>query len=175
MARDSRGRFVKGGGSGGGSSSGAGVSMSVEFDSSDVDRALVELLKNVKNIDAALDEIGGSQVAETQQRFELERDPQGKRWRGLARSTLEKRSKKGGTAARILRDDAELYDSIVHRVAGRGVRWGSNRIYARIHQLGGQAGRGRRVRIEPRPFLGLSEEGKREIVEILRDHIEVSP
>lgn len=49
---------------------------------------------------------------------------------------------------------------------------GSNLDYARIHQLGGMAGRGLRAKIPARPYLGLDERGqnsvKRKVGQLLR-------
>lgn len=53
----------------------------------------------------------------------------------------------------------------------RSIAVGTNRAYARIHQMGGQAGRGRQVTIPARPFLGLNKENRQEIGRIVNDHI----
>jgi phage virion morphogenesis protein len=43
--------------------------------------------------------------------------------------------------------------------------------YARIHQLGGKAGRGRKTRLPARPYLGISEEDKEEVAGIIGDYL----
>ncbi|MES8537205.1 phage virion morphogenesis protein, partial [Cutibacterium acnes] len=48
---------------------------------------------------------------------------------------------------------------------------GTNRVYARIHQLGGKAGRNRKVTIPARPFLGINADDRQMIGEILNDHL----
>jgi phage virion morphogenesis protein len=48
---------------------------------------------------------------------------------------------------------------------------GVNKVYAAIHHFGGPAGRGRKVTIPPRPYLGLSEADREEIRAILNDYL----
>lgn len=130
--------------------------------------ALQLLASRVKDLDPALDEIGASNVTETQVRFEQEKDPEGKRWVGHSALTIARR----GEGAPILRQDVHLYDSLTHKVQSKkGVSVGVSVKYGRIHQLGGKAGRGRRVTIPARPFLGISKAGRQEALDIMRDHI----
>ena len=56
--------------------------------------------------------------------------------------------------------------------SGDGVAIGVNRWWSKIHQFGGMAGRGKKVKVPARPFLGLSEAGAEEVLAIARDHIE---
>lgn len=136
-----------------------------------VSSALKELARRVKDIDPVLDEIGASQVTEVQDRFEHERGPDGKPWKGLAEITLAHRRAKGATSPKILSDTRNLYDSVTHRVAsGVSVTVGTNRAYARRQQLGDEdqnvAGA-----IPARAFLGLSDAGRKEILAIVADHL----
>jgi phage virion morphogenesis protein len=138
-----------------------------------VTRELAKLAARIKNIDAAFEDMGASIETETKQRFEVAKSPEGEPWKGLAESTLLKRGRVGdGGKAAILQDQRHLFESITHKVQpGIGTMVGTSMIYGRIHQLGGMAGRGRKVKIDARPYLGLSEEGRREMVEILKDHV----
>lgn len=143
------------------------------------------LARRAADFGPVLDEIGASNVTETQQRFEDEVDPTGKKWKEHSDATkgiFEKRrgkmksaKKRAAYSPRILRDRGDLYDSITHVVRGRELTVGTNRVYARIHQLGGQAGRGRKVTIPARPYLGVSKEGEKEIVHIIADHLGGNP
>lgn len=147
-----------------------GVSTSVSLDDKAANADLAALAKRIKDLDPVLDEIGASQVTEVQHRFEQQAGPDGAKWTGLAARTLARR---GGDNPKILRDQGNLYDSVTHKVdSGVAVAIGTNRRYARIHQLGGKAGPGRRVTIPARPYLGLSDEGRKEVVAILEDHLE---
>jgi len=150
----------------------AGVSTTVGVDDG-VSEHLARLAKTFVRLDPVLDEIGSMLVTETQMRFAAEEDPDGKKWQELADATKAKRGRTGkkGTA-RILRDQGDLYDSVTHQVrTGVSVSVGVTRTYGRIHQLGGNAGRGRRVKIPARPYLGVSEAGRKEIIAIIDERL----
>jgi phage gpG-like protein len=51
------------------------------------------------------------------------------------------------------------------------LRVGSNVIYARIHQLGGRAGRGHKSLIPARPFLVVQDEDMEILKQMVVDHI----
>lgn len=88
-----------------------------------------------------------------------------------AKGDLSKRATKRLSALKILQVLGHLKGSI-HQVAGRDqVEVGSNLIYARIHQEGGKAGRGHKVTIPPRPFLGLDDGDTNMIVEKLQAYL----
>lgn len=108
----------------------------------------------------------------TRKRFDQERGPDGKPWQPLKASTL----KKPRRSRYILRDSGMrggLMRSITARVQGKRVYWGSNKVYARIHQLGGKAGRGHAVTIPARPYLGISKDDEAEIGRIVLKHLKI--
>lgn len=175
--RDSKGRFVKGGGSAPAPTPPVETSTKGgDFAFATVDGTvpgLQDLLARIKDVPRALDEVGASVVTETQMRFEAQRDPKGAAWQALAPSTIARRT--AGKASKILRETGDnLYDTLTHRVEPDAVLVGVNRAWAAIHQFGGRAGRGKKTTIPARPFLGLSEEGATEVLHILRDHLEAS-
>lgn len=147
-----------------------GVTFTVAIEDGGITKAILTRLQRLRNLDPALEEIGAANLAETEQRFEKQRDPEGKTWPGYSPNTT---FAKGRTRPRMLRDRGDLYDSLTYQVlSGRSVGVGTNKRYARIHQLGGKAGRGRKVTIPARPYLGLSNEGAEEILQIVTDHLE---
>lgn len=114
-------------------------------------------LKDLKPLMLGLDLVLKRQALET---FRAQQDPNtGQAWKPLAERTLAGRRKgrrKGGGGARILSDTGALLASLVARkpeVTQRTVRIGSNLVYARIHQVGGRAGRG--AIIPARPYIGI--------------------
>lgn len=113
---------------------------------------LAELATNLK---PALDEIGDYLVSETTQRFTDSVSPDGQDWKAV---------KRGG---KPLVDKGHLRDSINYQTDNTSVEIGSNLIYAAIHQLGGQTGRGHKTTIVPRPFLGINFKDEQEIGDIL--------
>ena len=136
-----------------------GTRIGIEVDDADVREGLRRLIAVLDRPRAEMAEIGSLLESSTLYRFEREREPSGKPWLASARAVAE-----GG---QTLTDSGRLRASITHNVTdgGRAVEVGSNLIYAAIHQFGGQAGRGRKVTIPARPFLGI---GRRDRDGILR-------
>ncbi|MDX3981404.1 phage virion morphogenesis protein, partial [Pasteurella multocida] len=58
---------------------------------------------------------------------------------------------------KILRQDGYLSDKTAYNYDDKGLEFGSAAKYARLHQFGGQAGRGRKVTIPQRKWLGISQ------------------
>ena len=133
----------------------------VEVDDAALRETIKRLIGAIANPRKAMDQIGSHLVAATIYRFERERAPDGKPWRKSIRALAE-----GG---QTLTDTSRLRDSITHNVAadGRSVDVGSNVVYAAIHQFGGQAGKGRKVTLPPRPYLGIDEGNRAAISNIV--------
>lgn len=72
-------------------------------------------------------------------------------------------------------DTGTLRNSIqIQRVTDTESVVGTKLPYAAIHQFSGRAGRGRKVTIPARPFIGVSAQGKDEIMAIIRRHLEAA-
>ncbi len=139
------------------------------------------------------EEIGEYMVGEAvPERFETETAPDGTPWQPLSPATLvsqyqgrgrgRKTTKRGrggevetaGFARfrgrkKILQDMGRrggLLGQVAYRAEDGRVSIGSNKVYARIHQLGGEAGRG--VTIPARPYLGLSDANRSVVSGIVR-------
>lgn len=131
------------------------------------------------NFTALHKEIGEYLVSDTQRRFDEGIGPKGARWKPSARAKAD--------AGQTLVDSKRLQSSIGYEARSDRVDVGTNVKYARIHQLGGtirpkKARRliftvdgekvaARKVRIPPRPFLGVNERNEREIRTIIHDAI----
>jgi phage virion morphogenesis protein len=123
----------------------------------------------------------------TQDRFASERAPDGTPWQRL--NPLYDEIKRGPG---ILRGPnwsrSGLNNSITHEARGCEVVVGSNKVYAAIHQFGGTIrpkkpggllmlrtaggaiwGAAKDVTIPARPFLGLSEDDRRDVLDIIAD------
>lgn len=118
----------------------AGVSFSLD------DKTALEGLARLKraagDLQGAMHALGGHFVFSTQRNIETETAPDGQKWRPLSPRTAERRIGRGRGArmrgyGHILRVTARLYQSVSYQVLSDGVEWGSNLVYARIHQLGG--------------------------------------
>ena len=128
---------------------------------------------------ALMDRIGSYGVSSTQERFLQERGPDGQGWTPSARAQA-----KGG---KTLRDSARLFQSLTHEADAGSAAWGSNLVYAGIHQFGGtirprNAKRlafrtvngfvtAARVTMPARPYLGLDAQDRAEIGIIAREWI----
>jgi phage gpG-like protein len=145
----------------------------------------------------ALGEIGDAVAQSTRLRFDAGVDPRGQKWQALAWATVLKRASRGRSMrrggklvtrsgifrarfqrqvagnAQPLRDTStNLFNTITHRVEGKyAVVIGVAPAWARIHQFGGQAGRGRKVRIPKREIFGITIEDRREITSLLGNHL----
>lgn len=108
----------------------AGTSITITID----DTPLRNALDALRSMDAtamrpALDAIGAAMVTATQLRFRSGADPDGAEWKPSKRAL-----KHGG---QTLVESGRLLQSLTYNVLDDGVEWGSNVIYAAIHQFGG--------------------------------------
>lgn len=67
-------------------------------------------------------------------------------------------------------DTENLMSSITSDYDNDSAIVGTNEPYAAIHQFGGMAGRGRKVKIPARPFLQLTSQDKADILEDVQDY-----
>ncbi|SDX88314.1 phage virion morphogenesis protein [Nitrosomonas halophila] len=117
----------------------------------------------------------------TRRRFQEQAGPDRQPWQPSLRARLH-----GG---KTLVQDRHLLDSIVSRADSAAAEWGSNKIYAAIHQFGGEIrprsaqslffrladGSARRVKkvvIPARPYLGIDTDDRENILDIINQHIE---
>lgn len=122
--------------------------------------------------------VGEAMVSSTRERFRTSKDPTGKPWKPLSATTVNLGFKKkdykksGGLKKGVAEREAKrlilvqksiLKNSISAKPEGTQVAVGTNVTYARIHQLGGKAGRRKKVTIPARPYLGVSDSDQREI------------
>lgn len=155
-----------------------------------LDKALLGAAKRLSERQLLMDGIGEMMVSSTLQRFEDEEGPDGKAWEPSIRATPSEDTRapvrrgkdgrllkgsgkkiKGRKGGKTLTDTARLRKSIEHRATGDEVTVGSNVVYARIHQMGGVAGRGKSVELPARPFLGVSEQDAEDIREAVGDFL----
>jgi phage virion morphogenesis protein len=121
----------------------------------------------------------------TLDRFDNQESPEGEAWKPLSPTTVEMRNKRtqkeddggGGNdnsseSYNILVDSSILKSSITLKVLAAGAAVGTNEIYAAIQQVGGNAGRSRKVTIPSRPYLGLSKQDTKEIKTIIEEFAE---
>jgi phage virion morphogenesis protein len=147
----------------------AGISIKVKFDEREVTDFLGRLQARGKDLAPVFKDFGEYMVRETEERFEGEYDPEGKPWTPLSTLTLAKKKN-----TKILTEDSFLRGDIHYEADNDHAAIGTGKIYGAIHQLGGMAGRGRKVEIKAREYLGVNDENESEFIEIVKDHLNVN-
>lgn len=127
------------------------------------DKALGKAAHKLGDTQALMESVGEALRSGTIERFDAEEDPQGKKWKPSARAMA------GG--GKTLDKESHLKDSIDYATTSDKVMVGSNLPYARIHQLGGKTGKGHKVDMPARPYLGVSEEDMDEVRETMADFL----
>lgn len=173
----------------------------ITVESSALDAAFERLTNAVRDLRPAMRDIGGLLEKETDDNFRAQGRPA---WPALSQATIlnrlmgkdkegkskgissvlrkdgnlrasAKRKLEGGLA--ILQDTGALRSSIRAHPNRDSVTVGSVSEYAAIHQFGGMAGRGKKVRIPARPFIpvdkdgNLSPEAERGVLAAIYDHL----
>ncbi|MDR2015549.1 MAG: phage virion morphogenesis protein [Azoarcus sp.] len=140
-------------------------SITIEVDSERV-QSLLKQLSNACSPEGFADtmkEIGEDLVYSTRQRFITGTAPDGSKWERLSDVTMAFRAKRGRRGSKPLIDTGTMQNSVSYSATSDGLTIGVNRQFgsnanAAVHQLGtDRAGRGRKVTIPARPFLGLSD------------------
>ena len=155
----------------------AGVT--IELNEQEVRRRLGELQGRVADITPALRDMGEALLNSTRQRFSEMRGPEGHPWAPLSD---EYRARKPKNADKILVLHGYLRGTLNYQIedAGTTLAIGSPLIYAGTQQFGAKKGqygstsKGRPIpwgTIPARPFLGLSQDDKAEVMGILKKHL----
>lgn len=124
--------------------------LEISLDASQLEQGLSQLLKNATNTRPMMRAIATEMVSLTEDNFESES------WGG---DTWEpsRRAAKGGKTLQLT---GQLAAGISTKVGNGFAQIGSNKQYAAVHHLGGQAGRGRKVSLPARPYLPINGSGQ---------------
>lgn len=159
----------------------SGILLHAEIEDSGIRAKLMALLAFGRNPADAMRDIATYGESSTRERFRMQIGPDGNRWKPSLRVQLH-----GG---KTLTKDGHLAGSITSRSSSKFAEWGSNRIYAAIHQIGGEIkakfsatlrfrlANGafvstNKVTIPERPYLGVNDENASDILDILQARIE---
>lgn len=115
-------------------------------------RVTIPRLPNVseRDIHGILSEGGEAIINVARLSFVDARTPTGEAWPALSEMTIRRRRQRSD---KPLRDTGVLMNSLQSHVSGNTAHIGSHLIYSNIHNYGGMAGRGRKVRIPQRQFM----------------------
>lgn len=160
----------------------SGAQLNVALDDAEAQAVLAQLRALAGDLTPMWQEIGDSLVTSTLMRFETGKGPGGVPWKPSARAQRE-----GG---RTLIDSGILRSSINRAADADGVTIGANVRYAATHQFGAtiraKTSGGLRFRIgdrwvtkrqvfvPPRPFLGVDNDDRAEILAIATDHLQAA-
>jgi len=139
---------------------GAGI-VKAEYDESEFQAILDALSKAaMPDLKAIAEFAGGELDYISKKAFEHEKNPvEEKKWEPL------KKPRPDGSTNPILNYGGQLKRSLMFEAFPDGsVIFGSNMVYARIHQEGGQAGRGKKSFIPARPYMGVPKDFDRRIL-----------
>jgi len=139
------------------------VQIEAKIDDKEVRKLFSQLERRMGNLLPVMKTIGDVVRTSAVRNFEVGGRP---KWAPLSPRTILKKGH-----SRPLIDSSILMGSINYKAHSDRVGVGTNRVYARIHQLGGKAGRGKKTDIPARPFLGVQPEDVVEIRETLYDYL----
>lgn len=172
-----------------------GLDIRIDIDDREIRTALNRLLRATGDLTPAMKNIGEYLVQATEERFNRQSDPDGQKWPEVAPATRARKKH-----PKVLTESHHLRGSIHPQADRHSVTVGTNVPYGAIHQFGfegevsipaherlikvafGKALKQPvRARIRPytvrrnlpaRPFLGLSEQDREEILAIIADHLD---
>ena len=134
----------------------------IKIDNKEVEQALLETARRAEDLRPLMKNIAGIMADSTEENFKEEGRPD--KWQELAEATIKHRKKTGHYPGRILQVEGQLALSVTTQYDNDSAVIGSNLDYAAIHQLGGNAGKNKKVSIPARPYLNLTNEDYDEII-----------
>ncbi len=141
----------------------------IEIDDRDILSALRRLQDRSANLRPALQKIGEKLKGSTRQRFVSKTGPDGSAWLGNADSTIDRKGRD-----QALTDEGGLGGTINYQLFGNdSVAIGSPFEYAAMMQFGGTKSEFPNLwgDIPERPFLGISDDDKTDILAIFERHL----
>ena len=142
----------------------------IKIDNKAVNEKLLELAKRGENLRPLMKNIAGIFASSTEENFKEEGRPD--KWTDLAESTKKQRTKQKKWPGQILQVSGQLAASVNTQYDDDSAVIGSNKDYAAIHQLGGNAGRNKKVSIPARPYLLLTDADYEEILNATEKFLE---
>jgi phage virion morphogenesis protein len=148
----------------------AGDGVLYTWDDKDLQDMIAQNIGRINDMTPVMKAFAEYMVKETDDRFKNEKAPDGSGWTPLKPATLERKAAMKGAIDKILQQGGYL--RLVHPHANKdsaGVF--SDRKYAAIHNRGGMAGPGRKVKIPQREFMGFNDADIQEFAETCKDWI----
>lgn len=140
------------------------IKLTATLDAEQAKATLTALKGRMKNMTPVMKTVGQIIRTSIQKNFEQGGRPEG--WIRLSPATVAKKRRD----IKLI-DTGRLKRSINVKASSDKVIVGTNVIYAAIHHFGGQAGRGKKVKIPARPFMMIQDEDWKEINEVALDYL----
>ena len=140
----------------------------IKIDNKKIEKALLEIAQKTSNLRPLMKNIAGIMADSTEENFKVEGQP---KWKDLSEKTKTARKKSGHYPGQILQVSGQLALSVTTQYDDTSVVIGSNKVYAAIHQLGGQAGKNKKTTIPARPYLKLTDDDFDEIISIVEKYL----
>ena len=144
-------------------------SIEIKIDNKNIERKLLELAQKGENLRPLMKNIAGIFASATEENFKNEGRPD--KWTELSEATKKQRTKQKKWPGQILQVSGQLASSISTQYDDDSAIIGSNLDYAAIHQLGGQAGKNKKVEIPARPYLKLTDDDFNEILDATKNFL----
>ncbi len=140
----------------------------IKIDNKKVEKALLEIAQKTSNLRPLMKNVAGIMADSTEENFKEEGRP---KWKDLSVKTKTARKKSGHYPGQILQVSGQLALSVTTQYDDTSAIIGSNKVYAAIHQLGGQAGKNKKTTIPARPYLKLTDDDFDEIISIVEKYL----
>ena len=140
----------------------------IKIDNKKVEKALLEIAQKTSNLRPLMKNIAGIMADSTEENFKVEGRP---KWKDLSEKTKTARKKTGHYPGQILQVSGQLALSVTTQYDDSSAVIGSNKVYAAIHQLGGQAGKNKKTTIPARPYLSLTNDEYEEILSLVENYL----
>lgn len=145
----------------------------IKYDDADVLSMLTQLHERMSDLSPVMQQIAGYMHDSSEQAFANQRDPvTGEPWPALSEATLQMRPDRAG--GELLRDSAQLVDSLQQDFDALTAYYGTNKPYAAMHQFGGITAPNSMIpnhEIPARPFLGLDDVAKADVLDMLAGYL----
>ena len=140
----------------------------IKIDNKKVEKALLEIAQKTSNLRPLMKNIAGIMADSTEENFKVEGRP---KWKDLSEKTKTARKKTGHYPGQILQVSGQLALSVTTQYDDTSAVIGSNKVYAAIHQLGGQAGKNKKTTIPARPYLVVTDDDFEDILSQTQKYI----
>jgi phage virion morphogenesis protein len=141
----------------------------IKIEDAELQKVISKLISKTRNLRPLMKNIAGIMMDSVEENFEKEGRPE--KWTPLAKPTIKQRTKKGYWPGKILQMRGELAASITSKYDDNSAVVGTNKIYAAIHQFGGNAGRNKKVKILARPYLKLGDKENILIIKEVQNYL----